>query len=56
MDETTAKDYGYLISCYVSASYRKLRDNEKADYFLSLAKEVSGDEAEKLVNSLLTKK
>lgn len=55
-DETTAKDYGYLISCYVSASYRKLRDNEKADYFLSLAKEVSGDEAEKLVNSLLTKK
>lgn len=55
-DETTAKNYGYLISCYVSASYRKLRDNEKADYFLSLAKEVSGDEAEKLVNSLLTKK
>ena len=55
-DGTTAKEYGYLISCYVSASYRKLRDNEKADYFLSLAKEVSGEEAEKLINSLLTKK
>ena len=52
-DEETSKDYGYSICCYTSASYRKLGDNDKADYFLNLAKEVNGEEAEKYVNSLL---
>lgn len=52
-DETTAKEYGYLICCYTSASYRKLGDNEKADYFLDLAKEVNDDNAEKYINELL---
>ena len=52
-DETTAKDYGYLICCYVSASYRKLGDNEKAEYFLNLAKVVNEEEAERYVSELL---
>ena len=51
-DETTAKEYGYSICCYTSASYRKLGDNEKADYFLKLAKEVNEEEAERYVNEL----
>lgn len=52
-DETTAKEYGYSICCYTSASYRKLGDNEMADYFLNLAKKVNGEEAERYVNELL---
>ena len=40
-NEMTAKEYGYSICCYVSASYRKLDNNEKADYFLDLAKKVN---------------
>ena len=51
-DETTAKEYGYSICCYTSASYRKLGDNEMADYFLNLAKKVNGEEAERYVNEL----
>ena len=51
-DEETAKEYGYSICCYVSASYRKLGDNEKAKYFLELAKEVNEEDAEEYINSL----
>lgn len=54
-NDITAKEYGYSICCYTSASYRKLRDNEKADYFLSLAKEVDKDNAEKYINNLLNR-
>ena len=54
-NDITAKEYGYSICCYTSASYRKLRDNEKADYFLSLAKEVDKDNAEKYINDLLNR-
>ena len=54
-NEITVKEYGYSICCYTSASYRKLRDNEKADYFLSLAKEVDKDNAEKYINDLLNR-
>lgn len=54
-NETTVKEYGYSICCYVSASYRKLGDNEKADYFLDLAKEVNEEEAEEYVSELLKK-
>lgn len=52
-NEMTAKEYGYSICCYVSASYRKLDDNEKADYFLDLAKKVNVNEAEEYINELL---
>ena len=52
-NDITAKEYGYSICCYTSASYRKLRDNEKADYFLSLAKVADKDNAEKYINNLL---
>lgn len=54
-NETTAKEYGYSICCYVSASYRKLGYNEKANYFLDLAKEVNEEEAEVYVSELLKK-
>ena len=52
-NEMTAKEYGYSICCYVSASYRKLDNNEKADYFLDLAKKVNLNEAEEYINELL---
>ena len=52
-NETTTKEYGYSICCYVSASYRKLGDDEKADYFLNLAKEVDKEGAEKYIDKLL---
>ena len=52
-DETTTKEYGYSICCYVSASYRKLGDNENAEYFMNLAKEVNREDAERYVNELL---
>ena len=52
-NEMTAKEYGYSICCYVSASYRKLDNNEKADYFLDLAKRVNLNEAEEYINELL---
>ena len=52
LDETTARDYGYLIYCYVSASYRKLGENEKADDCLKSAMEMD-TKAEEYINSLL---
>ena len=52
LDETTARDYGYLIYCYVSACYRKLGDNEKADDCLKSAMEMD-TKAEEYINSLL---
>ena len=54
LDETTARDYGYLIYCYVSASYRKLGENEKADDCLKSAMEMD-KKAEEYINSLLVK-
>ena len=54
LDETTARDYGYLIYCYVSACYRKLGDNEKADDCLKSAMEMD-TKAEEYINSLLVK-
>ena len=54
-DEVTANEYGYSICCYVSASYRKLGDNEKAYYFLELAKEINEEDAEEYTNSLCKK-
>ena len=54
-DKKTTKEYGYLICCYVSASYRELGDDKKADYFLSLAKEVNAEDAEKYINELLNR-
>ena len=51
-DKVTANEYGYSICCYVSASYRKLGDNEKANYFLDLAKEVNAEDAEEYINNL----
>ena len=52
LDETTARDYGYLIYCYVSACYRKLGENEKADDCLKSAMEMD-TKAEEYINSLL---
>ena len=54
-NEATVKEYGYSICCYTSASYRKLGDNEKADYFLGLAKEVNEKDAEEYINALLNR-
>ena len=54
LDETTARDYGYLIYCYVSACYRKLGENEKADDCLKSAMEMD-TKAEEYINSLLVK-
>ena len=54
-NEATVKEYGYSICCYTSASYRKLGDNEKADYFLGLAKEVNDKEAEEYINELFNR-
>ena len=53
-DDETVNEYGYSICCYVSASYRKLGDNENADYFLELAKKIN-TKAEEYINSLLVK-
>jgi hypothetical protein len=52
MDGTTARDYGYLIYCYVSACYRKLGEKEKADDYLKSAMEMD-TKAEEYINSLL---
>ena len=52
-DETTAKEYGYSICCYVSASYSKLGDYEKADYFMDLAKNINREDAESYIKELL---
>ena len=52
LDETTARDYGYLIDCYVSACYRKLGANDKADDCLKAAMEMD-TKAEEYINSLL---
>ena len=52
LDETTARDYGYLIYCYVSACYRKLGENEKADDCLKSAMEMD-TKAEEYINRLL---
>jgi tetratricopeptide (TPR) repeat protein len=52
LDKTTARDYGYLIYCYVSACYRKLGENEKADDCLKSAMEMD-TKAEEYINSLL---
>lgn len=54
-NDITVKEYGYSICCYTSASYRKLGDNEKADYFLGLAKEVNEKDAEEYINALLNR-
>ena len=54
LDETTARDYGYLIYCYVSACYLKLGENEKADDCLKSAMEMD-TKAEEYINSLLVK-
>ena len=52
LDETTARDYGYLIYCYASACFRKLGENEKADDCLKSAMEMD-TKAEEYINSLL---
>ena len=53
-DETTFSEYGYLIFCYASASYRKMGDDKMADFCLEKAKEADKENAEAYINSLLT--
>lgn len=55
-NETTVKDYGYLIYCYASACYRKKGDDKNADFCMEAAKEIDAENAEAYINSLLEDK
>ena len=52
-DEATFSEYGYLIFCYASASYRKMGDDKMADFCLEKAMEADKENAEAYINSLL---
>ena len=52
-DEITFSEYGYLIFCYASASYRKMGDDKLADFCLEKAKEADRENAEAYISSLL---
>jgi tetratricopeptide (TPR) repeat protein len=53
-DETTFKEYGYIICCYSSAAYRKLGDDENAELYMKYAKEMD-EGAEDYIKSLLAR-
>ena len=52
-DKETWKEYGYMICCYLSASYAKLVEKDKAKEYRERAKKINPSRADNWINDLL---